>query len=226
VTHAAGSPYLAVRAARDETRAVALVLPGGRAESVEPTTARQLAGVRMLPFSWSLHAAGAARGLAVWTLRYRVRGWNGEEMSPVADARWALDEARRHHPDVPIVLVGHSMGGRVAMRIADEPRVAGVAALAPWLPAGEPVEQLRGRRLLIAHGDADSVTSAEASQHFAARAADVAAAVEFVTFRRERHAMVLRWRTWHRLTTAFALEVVGLAPMPTHLRNVLVRGYA
>ncbi|WP_438949092.1 LLM class flavin-dependent oxidoreductase, partial [Streptomyces harbinensis] len=33
---------------------------------------------------------------------------------------------------VPVVLVGHSMGGRAALRAAGHPAVTGVVALAPW----------------------------------------------------------------------------------------------
>ncbi|HMC68182.1 MAG TPA: alpha/beta hydrolase, partial [Mycobacteriales bacterium] len=76
---------LDTRAAAGATRAVALVLPGGRADSFEPTAARHLSGVRMRPFAASLQRNGARHGLEVWSVRYRVRGWNGEQASPVAD---------------------------------------------------------------------------------------------------------------------------------------------
>ena len=77
-------PFLHVRAAAggdDATRAVALVLHGGRSTGLTPVRARQLAVVRMLPFVSSLHRAGAGRGLAVARMRYQVRGWNGPAQS-------------------------------------------------------------------------------------------------------------------------------------------------
>ena len=85
-------------------------------------------------------------GVSVWLLRYGVCGWNqrnGRSLglarpSPVPDARWALDEVRRELGDVPVVLLGHSMGGRTAVAVADDPSVVGVVALAPWLPPDEP----------------------------------------------------------------------------------------
>ena len=45
--------------------------------------------------------------------------------------------------DLPVVLLGHSMGARTAVAVADDPNVPGVVALAPWFPPGEPVEPLR-----------------------------------------------------------------------------------
>lgn len=210
MTEAATGLSYVVRPSRGETRAVAVVLPGGRADSFDPTHPRHLSGVRMIPFARMLHRRGADAGLAVWSVRYRVRGWNGEEMSPVADVRWVLTEAQKRHGEIPVVLMGHSMGGRTALRVADDANVVGVVALAPWLPKSEPVDQLRGRRLLIAHGTLDRVTSPRASQRFAARAEGVAAQVTFVAVRGETHAMMLRPALWHRLATDHALADLGL----------------
>jgi dienelactone hydrolase len=146
----------------------------------------------------------------VWLVRYRYRGWNEADLSPVADAEWALQEVRRRHADVPVVLVGHSMGGRTALRVAGDPSVRGVVALAPWLPGTEPVEQLAGRQILIAHGSLDAVTSPRASRRYAERAAATADRVVYVNVRGDTHAMLLRWRRWHRLATRFALETLGV----------------
>jgi dienelactone hydrolase len=142
----------------------------------------------------------------------------------VRDAEWALRQLTERFPGLPIGLVGHSMGGRTAMRVAGHPSVRAVVALAPWLPDGEPVEQLRGRSVLIAHGNTDVVTSPRASRRFAARAQSVAERVGFVTVCGDIHAMVLRWRTWHRLSTGFALGALGLAAMPRRLEKALARG--
>jgi dienelactone hydrolase len=184
------------------------VFPGGRADSFERTDARQLAAVRMFPIARLLHRAGRADGLTVLLLRYRYRGWNGEEMSPVPDAEWALRQVHEQYGAVPIVLVGHSMGGRTALRVAGDESVRGVAALAPWLFDTEPVEQLAGREVLVAHGTLDRVTSPTASRRYADRARQVAKRVDYVPVRGETHAMMLRAPTWHRLTRRFVLDVV------------------
>jgi pimeloyl-ACP methyl ester carboxylesterase len=193
---------------------VVLVLPGGKADSFELTDSRQLAAARMRPIARALSRRGSKHGVAVWLVRYRYRGWNGSEMSPVSDVRWALDEVRRRHGDVPVVLVGHSMGGRTALRVADDDSVPGVVALAPWLADTEPVEQLAGRQVVIAHGTLDRITSPRASRQYADRAAAVADSVTYVTVRADTHAMLFRWRAWHRLATGFALGMLGVQPMP------------
>ena len=139
-------------------RAVVLVLHGGQERSTVPATRWYPAYWRMVPFARDLRRAGRGAGVAVWLMCNRYRGWNQPELDPVADARWALEAIRRAHPGVPVVLVGHSMGGRVALRVADDPAIAGVCVLAPWTPAGEPVAQLADRTVLIAHGDRDRIT--------------------------------------------------------------------
>jgi predicted esterase len=198
-------PGLTERPAAGTTRAVMLVLPGGQATSVKPASTRQLTALRMRPFAVGIHRAGRDAGLAVWLVRYRYRGWNGQQASPLADISWALDEARRRHGDVPVVLLGHSMGGRAALRMGGDQSVRTVLAFAPWLPDGEPAGQLASRRVLIAHGSLDRVTSARASRAFAQGAAEAGAEVTWAEVRGDTHAMLLRYRTWQRLAIRFTL---------------------
>lgn len=206
-------PALRVDLPRAATSAVALVLHGGREHSLEPTRPNHLAVLRMVPFATALRGAGSADGLAVARLRYVVRGWNGERQSPIADARWAVAELGRRFPGAPIALVGHSMGGRTALYVAGEPAVRAVVALAPWLEKGDPVEQLAGRRVLIAHGEHDRLTSPVASAAYARRAGSVAEAVTFVRVGADRHAMLRRSRVWHELTAGFVMgSLYGSAP--------------
>ncbi|QUX29217.1 alpha/beta fold hydrolase [Nocardiopsis akebiae] len=187
--------------------AVAIVLHGGQVTGLMSTEQSQLAVRRMDPFASALARAHGDRGLAVWRVRNRVRGWNGDGRSSLEDAGRAVDEVRRRLGGVPVVLVGHSMGGRVALRSGGVPGVRGVAALAPWIPEGEPVEQLVGRRVLLAHGSRDLTTSPRASADHTARIARVAESAEFVRVPLDVHAM-LRWRTWNRLVTEFAGTVL------------------
>ena len=86
----------------------------------------------MVPIARHLASAGQADGLGVWRLRFRYRGWNSRQQlrrrHPVADVRWAVQQLREQHGDLPIVLVGHSMGGRAALWAADEPGVAAASS--------------------------------------------------------------------------------------------------
>ena len=123
---------------------------------------------------------------------------------PVADALWALERIDRRLGPVPVVLAGHSMGGRTALRVAGHPSVRAVAALAPWLPPDEPIAQLAGRDVLIAHGTRDRVTSLDASRAYARDAAVVARSIDLREFP-GGHAMLRRPRGWHRLVYRFAL---------------------
>jgi dienelactone hydrolase len=213
-----------VLAPKGETRGVVLVLSGGKANSFAAAAPSQLTAVRMRPFAAALHRRGRSRGLAVWTVRYRFRGWNGAQRSPVADVQWALEEVRRRHGDVPVAIVGHSMGGRAALAAAGDRSVRAVCALAPWTLSGDLVSQLEGRTVLIAHGSLDVVTSPKASREYAHRAARVAERVGYVEVSGDLHAMLVRWRTWHRLATGFTLGVLGLAAMPRSVQRALSRG--
>ena len=77
-------PGVQERPARGRTRAVVLVLHGGKEHSYEHSDPMHLSSRRMQPFARALHRQGAAHGVAVWSLRYRVRGWNPPEAFPVA----------------------------------------------------------------------------------------------------------------------------------------------
>lgn len=109
-------------------------------------------------------------------MHYRFRGWNGGHAHPAEDAEWAVGEAVRRYGDVPVCLVGMDMGGRAALQAAGHPAVTSVVALSPWLPADgepEPVKQLIGRHVLIAHGTDDESTDPELSYRLAERAKKV-----------------------------------------------------
>jgi dienelactone hydrolase len=199
-----GAPRLRVRPAEGETVAVALVLHGGKARSVRPASRRQLSAIRMTPFARALQRAGASAGLAVWTLQYRDRGWN-DKGSQVHDALWALGEVERAHPGTPVYLIGHSLGGRAALAAGGHPSVRAIMALAPWLPATEPVDHLRGGPVLIAHGTRDKWVDPRGSLLFAERARGAGVDVSRVEVTGVGHAMLRRCSLWHGLTTYFVM---------------------
>lgn len=212
-------PVLVRQPGATAVRAVALVLHGGREVGTAPVTARQLAVLRMVPIARHLASVGRADGLGVWRLRFRYRGWNsragaGEDAYPLADVRWAVQQLRDQHGEAPIVLVGHSMGGRAALRAADEPGVVGLVGLAPWVTPSEPYKQVVGRRLLVVHGTRDRTTSAKNSKALVdAVRGESAADATFVHLRDTGHGMLRRVAIWNDLTADFVLQT-GLGVLP------------
>ena len=194
--------------------AVALVMHGGAVEGLEPNRAWSHNVARLVPFARALKRVPGP--LAVARLRFRVRGWNGDAM-PVEDARWALTQVRTAYPGVPIALVGHSMGGRVAMHVGDDPSVRLVVGLAPWVEPGDPQPGADTRTVLL-HGDRDVICSLArtraAVEQMQARGLDAS----LVRVARGDHAMLVRARLWTALVTEivesnFARELGG-APEP------------
>ena len=195
-------PHLTKSPSGRSPRGLVLMLHGGAEANLEPVDRRSLAWVRsrvmMAQLSRSFHKAG----LDVWLLRYRVVGWNhghAEHPSPVQDARWALDEVRAEHPEVPVVMLGHSMGARTATTVADDPSVHGVVGVAPWFPPGHPVSALAGKHLVAAHGRADRVTNFRATQDFVRRAEPVASSTRFVDMGDLDHYMLKGLRQWNQV---------------------------
>ncbi len=194
-------------------RAVVLVLHGGREHSTEPVRDRHASWWRMALLARALRPTARREHLAVHLLQYRARGWNDARAPwPVADARWALERLGERHGDLPVVLVGHSMGGRTACRAADGPTVRGVVALAPWLPEGEPVDALAGRALHVLHGTADRWTSARLSRAFVERARPLATAATWRPLAGAGHYMFRRVRAWNAFVGDSVLRVLDADP--------------
>jgi len=196
-------------AASATTTGVVLVAHGGQASSTERTSPLQPAVLRMIPVGAAIRNALRGSGATVQRSRFRVRGWNGAQASPVGDLDRALDEIAATFGPVPVVLVGHSMGARAAVRAAGHPAVSAVAGLAPWLPLGEPADHLAERSLLLVHGTSDGITSPAETWAFAdrARAVTEVAAIEV---RDGDHPMVRRARLWHAIAAEFARAALGL----------------
>jgi pimeloyl-ACP methyl ester carboxylesterase len=204
------TPSLVTLAPRGAIRCVALLAHGGQETSSAGVTSLQPTALRMYPFLLGIHAAGRGHGLAACQLRYRFRGFN--EGEPVHDVRWALGEIRRRHGDVPVCLVGHSMGARSVLRAAGEEHVRAVAALAPWLPPGEPVDQLAGRTVVIMHGRRDRITNPAGSLRYALEAHPVAERLCRFEIARSGHAMLERFGVWQRMIKRFTLSSLGIGP--------------
>ncbi|QWB24256.1 MULTISPECIES: alpha/beta hydrolase [Streptomyces] len=210
---ASGAPgALVARRVPGAPRAAVLFLHGGRSEGRAPSRPWHLAALRMRPFVWAVASALPDDEVFLGEVRYRVRGWNGgagDEGDALRDVRRALDELARRAGDVPVVLVGHSMGGRAALRAAGSPQVRAVLALAPWCPDGEPVTQLRDKDVVVLHGDRDRVTEPGASVAFVARARAAGARADVRLVPGGDHAMLRGETNWHRLAASTA---VGMLP--------------
>jgi hypothetical protein len=199
---------------------VIVVAHGGKSVSSEPTTAVQPAVLRMVPLARAIRRALRGSGAVVFRPRFQLRGWNGEQALPVRDLNRILDDIGRRFGPVPVVLVGHSMGARAAMRVAGHPVVSAVAGLAPWLPPGEPVRQLAGRRVLLVHGSADGITRPEDTWAYAERARSVAE-VMAVEIRNGDHAMLRRAGLWHSVAAEFVCSVLRLPGRGGELTEVI-----
>ena len=140
-------------------------------------------------------------------MQYRLRGWNPGRLDAVVDARVALDEMVERVGPGPVVLVGHSMGGRVAAHLAADGRVAGVAALAPWWPENDGDLIPVGCRLLTMHGTADTWTDFRASRVQTLRAESRGVDARWVEFPGAGHFLLRDYARWHRLTAEFATTV-------------------
>lgn len=114
------------------------------------------------PFQTALAAGLAAQGLRVarFEFSYMARQRAGEGKRPpdreaVLLDRWreVLEQVRRCHPGLPLVLAGKSMGGRMATLLAAERPAGAVAVVAlgyPFHPAGKP--EAAGKRLAALMG--------------------------------------------------------------------------
>ncbi|WP_105971638.1 alpha/beta hydrolase [Streptomyces geranii] len=193
-------------------RAAVLFLHGGTDESRSPCRPWQPAALRMRPFVRAVASALPAGGAGVFLgeVRYRVRGWNGPDEDALRDAHRALEELALRAGDVPVVLVGHSMGGRAALRAAAAPQVRAVLALAPWCPEGEPVTHLRDKEVVVLHGDHDRVTDPRASVTYVTRAQEAGSQATIHLVPGGDHAMLHGARNWHRTAASTTAALLGL----------------
>ncbi|MEO7422236.1 MAG: alpha/beta fold hydrolase [Ornithinibacter sp.] len=191
----------------DDPRGVVLILHGGAEDSRMPVRWWSLAALRMLPFATAI-SRRAGHDLAVVRLKYRVRGWNGIRQDPVQDARWALERIRRVLPGLPIALIGHSMGGRVALHLANQPDVAAIAALAPWI-VGDVTSPRPGTRMLLMHGTRDRMTDPRRTQVIAERYTLEGADVTHVPVDGETHAMLHHPGRWHDDVATFVTDALA-----------------
>lgn len=206
------SPRLTRTTPQGEPLGIVLMLHGGAKTGSKPVGRRSASLRRTTAMRDVLAPKVLSNGFALWLLQFGVRGWNGGtelEPSPVPDARWALDQIAEDHPDTPVVLLGHSMGARTAVHVADHPSVVGVVGLAPWLEPTDPVRMLTGRHFIAGHGSRDKITSARMTRAFVDQAHGTAASSEFIDMGRVGHYMLARPDEWNRFALRSTLEIFG-----------------
>ena len=158
----------------------------------------------MVPIASRLARAGRGR-LAVHRLLNSSRGWDSAH-TPVDDVRWALGRVRERYGDLPVALVGHSLGGRAALLAGGADGVRNVVALNPWVYPDDDAD-LTGRRVLVVHGTEDRVASLQRARAVVAnlrRRADV----ELREVPGGKHAMLRHGRVFETAATTFVVQTL------------------
>lgn len=189
----------------DAPEGAVVVLHGGagRGEQVLVSPA-QLSVLRMIPLAHRIARAGRSR-LAVHRLLNSHRGWDATT-TPAMDARWAVERVRDQHGDLPVALVGHSLGGRAALLAGDDPHVRCVVALNPWVLPSDRVD-LRGRKVLVVHGTDDRTASPSRSADLVRRLRP-GTDVEHVLIPGGTHAMLRHGRDFEGWATEFVVSTL------------------
>jgi len=169
----------------------------------------------MIPIARRIARQGRSGRVAVLRLLNSHRGWDAGH-TPVEDVRWAL----RHIPgrfggELPVSLVGHSLGGRAALACIAEDQVRSAVALAPWLAQSEPLPVASGgtvavaplARVLIIHGDRDRIASPQRSAEFALRLGRIAP-VRYVVVEGGKHAMLRHHNRFSGPAAEFAVSTL------------------
>jgi alpha-beta hydrolase superfamily lysophospholipase len=195
----AGSPYAPS----------VVFLHGGRPHDLQPTSSRDLPVLRVLTLARAV--AWRQRGkVQVYMLRNRVRGWNDGD--PVEDAQWAIREVKELRPGAPVVLVGHSMGARAALRTAAiSEEVVGVVALSTWIERGDAPDLRRiTAPVHLFHGSADRVTAPQSSTFVERTVTSAGGTATAEMVEGGNHSLTSPWVAWTRLVTR-ALDEIARA---------------
>lgn len=188
----------------EQRRGAVLVLPGGKPSSTARSRPWQLANLRVALLARALRRR-LGPGVEVRRVQYRVRGWNPGRLDPVRDAAAALADLRSVYPPEAIVVVGHSMGARVAAHVAASGDVGAVAALAPWWPNADADRIPVSCRLLTMHGTADTWTDPLAAEDQTARAGARGLDARWVPVLGAGHFLLGQYGRWHREVADFAM---------------------
>lgn len=202
------APDLTTYGAAQSQAGAILLLHGGKPRSSLAVGGRSASWRRSAWMARAIAEDARRAEAGVWLVRYGQRGWNGGT-DRIADARWALDRIVELHGEIPVVLLGHSMGARVAIHVADHPSVVGVVGLAPWWSPEDPVHTLRERTVVGAHGRRDRITSFAQTAAYLDRARAVAAEVALHDMGPLGHYMLTGVTEWNRVALESSLAMLA-----------------
>lgn len=188
------------------TRALALILHGGRAVDPQLRRFHDVSYLRMLPFAPTVWRVSRGQ-VAPVLVHNRHGGWIASSGSGLVQTRELVHRLAHEH-GLPVVLLGHSSGGWAALRCGGEQEVAGTVALAPWIDLDDPVEHLRDKVVRIIHGEADTVCSPQRSRDLVGRLHAAGGDASYHGVADGGHALLDRpWR-WHGLAARAVMDVV------------------
>ena len=186
--------------------AIALLLHGGDDEGLDPMRTYGVATWPLIPLTARIER-WTHRRVAAYRLVNSTTGWNEPARSPLADLEWALVRIGELHPDLPVALVGHSMGGRVAFSFATDPRVTSVVGLAPWLADAFAGRDFARTPLFVVHGRQDTVTDNDAAADLVRRVKDAGGDATFLSVV-GWHALLWRPAAWQRPVVRFLVRTL------------------
>ena len=196
----------------DVPATIVLVFPGGKPRSMRRSHAWHLSVLRAAWLARALRQNLSGAQVAVHLVRYRYRGWNGARADPLIDGRAALHRVRTYAGGADVVLVGHSMGGRVAVHLAGEPMVRAVIGLAPWWPDDDSDSVPGHCRLAVVHGTHDTWTDPCSSQAQVQRLSRRGICATWLPVTGGGHFMLTRANRWHALTTNLVRRLAATTP--------------
>lgn len=221
--NSAPTPHLLGAAPEGRADAYILILHGGKPRSERTYLPLANASLlRMLPFDREIRdrvrAHPGGRGLTIGTqlVQYRYRGWNEPRRDSAQDAVWAVDEIReRYGKDIPIAILGHSMGGRAGAHLIEHrpDNVRSFFALAPWWPD---LDGLRMKdaapKLRVLHGSVDPITSPRDSRRQTEHLAEAGLDAEWFAVPAAGHFMFRQPSLWQELPCTWIVDsAIGLA---------------